>query len=193
MPHGSKPYVLGAYHIADNRTDFEPQRTNNFEVQITGLDGLRTVENEKGIMNEADASRYITLSVATYAAPQINISTIPVSYGNNKIKFAGSPEFPDSNVVLNDYIGIDVEQILTAWQKLVYDPMNETIGLAKDYKKEAYLIEYTPDGTSYREWKLVGCWPSALQFGDFNQEGGNIRQITMTLTYDYAYPLDGNG
>lgn len=177
---------LGTYHMA-GADRFEPQRNNNFEVQITGLENLTTVDKGLSVSN---ASENITLSVATYSAPQINISPIQVSYGNNKIKFAGLPEFPDSSIVLNDYIGINVERTLSAWQKLVYDPNTQKIGLASNYKKDAYLIEYAPDGTQARQWKLVGCWPSALQLGDFNQEGGSVRQITITLTYDYAYPLD---
>ena len=168
--------------------DYEPQRNNNFEVQITNLSGLTTVDKSQSIAS--NASDLVTLSVASYAAPQINVSSIPISYGNNKIKFAGVPEFPDSSIVLNDYIGINVEKILTAWQKLVYDPKTQKVGLASKYKKVAYLIEYAPDGTQARQWQLVGCWPSALQLGDFNQEGGSIRQITMTLTYDYCIPLD---
>lgn len=181
------PLQLGTYHMAQSN-DFEPQRNNNFEVQITGLNSLTSVDKGRAIA--ANASELITLSVATYSAPQINVSPIQVSYGNNKIKFAGLPEFPDSSIVLNDYIGINVEKILSAWQKLVYDPKTQVVGLASNYKKNAYLIEYAPDGTQARQWMLVGCWPSALQLGDFNQEGGSVRQVTITLTYDYAYPLD---
>lgn len=177
-----KPYQPGTRHMAKS-VDYEPQRNNNFEVQI-----------EVGTLNgNARAGELITLSVATYAAPQINISQIPISYGNNKIKFAGLPEFPDSNVVLNDYIGINVERLLSDWQKQVYDPNTQEIGLAVNYKKTAYLLEYAPDGSNLRAWQLIGCWPSALQLGDFNQEGGNVRQITMTLTYDYAIPYDVTG
>lgn len=181
------PLQLGTYHMAQSN-DFEPQRNNNFEVQITGLSGLTTVDKGRAI--SSNAGNLITLSVASYSAPQINVSPINVSYGNNKIKFAGLPEFPDSSIVLNDYIGIGVEKILSAWQKLVYDPKTQKVGLASEYKKDAYLIEYAPDGTQARQWRLVGCWPSQLQLGDFNQEGNTVRQVTITLTYDYVIPLD---
>lgn len=183
----TSPLQLGTYHMVSN-TGFEPQRTNNFEVQITELGNLKSVD--KGTSMVTNASELITLSVANYAAPQINISPISVAYGNNTVKFAGKPEFPDSSITLNDYIGVNIERILSAWQKLVYNPKEQTIGNAVDYKKTAYLLEYDPSGKQVRQWQLNGCWPSSLQLGDFNQDGNNVRQLSMTLTYDHAIPLD---
>jgi len=180
------PLNLGTYHMV-GLDEFEPQRVNNFEVQIVGLTGLTSVA--RGVPVTDRASDYITLSVASYGAPQINVQPITVSYGNNKIKFAGLPEFPDSSIVINDYIGINVENILTAWQKLVYNPMTQVVGRASQYKKVAYLIEYDPSGQQARQWQLNGCWPSSLQLGDFNQEGNNVRQLNLTLTYDFCIPL----
>jgi hypothetical protein len=168
-------------------SSYEPQRVNNFEVQITGLDNLKTVKNNKAVSN---ASQFITLSVASYSAPEINMGNITIPYGNNKVKFAGVPEFPESSIVLNDYIGINVENIIMAWFKLVYDPMTQKVGKATDYKKTGYLHEYAPDGTLDREWELHGLWPSSVKLGDFKQEGGEVRQITVTLQYDYSIPVD---
>lgn len=179
----------GAYHMI-NDSGFEPQRNNNFEVQICGLTNLTSMDSGIPIGDSSRASELITLSVATYSAPQINITPITVAYGNNKVKFAGVPEFPESSIVLNDFIGVNIERILSSWYKLVYNPKTELIGKAVDYKKWAYLIEYSPDYSVNRQWQLAGCWLSSLQLGEFNQEGGSVRQVTCTLQYDYALPLD---
>lgn len=146
----------------------EPMRNNNFEVTIPSL------ENGDNV----------TLSVASYSAPQINVSTIQVSYANSKVKFAGLPEFPDSTIVLNDYISMDTQDTIMAWHDIVYNPLTDEIGYAKDYKKDGILTEYTAKGDFVRQWILQGCWPSQISLGDFNQEGGSVRQITVTLTYD---------
>lgn len=146
----------------------EPMRNNNFEVTIPSL-------------KDGDN---VTLSVASYSAPQINVSTIQVSYANSKVKFAGLPEFPDSTIVLNDYISMDTQDTIMAWHDMVYDPLTDEIGYAKDYKKDGILTEYTAKGDFVRQWILQGCWPSQINLGDFNQEGGSVRQITVTLTYD---------
>lgn len=171
---------LGTYHMADDAA-FEPLRNNNFELQITGLTNL---EN----FSYADAESAIRLSVASFTAPNITVSEIVIPYGNNKIKYAGVPDFSSSTLTCNDYIGINVERVLSDWFRRSYDPKTQKVGLAIDYKKVAYLIEYDPSGNFVRSWKLKGCWISNLTLGDFNQEGGAVRQVTVTITYDVAIP-----
>ncbi len=189
MATPKNPTQLGTYHMVQDER-YEPQRVNNFELQITGLEGLTTVDRGLSLGSASTVSEFITLSVATYSAPQINVTPITVSYGNNKIKFAGTPEFPDGQIVLNDYIGANIERILMAWQKLVYNPKTQAVGKAVDYKKTAYLHEFSPDGSIDRQWEIRGCWPSSINLGDFNQEGNAVRTVTLTLQYDNAVPLD---
>lgn len=167
MPEKVSYKYMGA-SMLDAAKILEPMRNNNFEVTIPTL-------------NNGDN---VTLSVASYSAPQINLSVIQASYGNSKVKFAGLPEFPNSTIVLNDYISLDTQDTIMAWHDLVYDPETDVIGYAKDYKKDGILTEYTSKGEFVRQWILQGCWPAELNLGDFNQEGGQIRQITLSLVYD---------
>lgn len=162
--------------LIDATRSLEPVRNNNFEVYIPGL---------------GNSEEEFRLSVASYSAPQINMSTIQASYGNDKVKFAGLPEFPDSTIVLNDYITMDTLAALQAWSNKVYDPKTAKIGYAYEYKKYGYLMEYTSKGEFLRQWILQGIWPSSINLGDYNQEGGQIRQITVTMVYDKIY-LDDN-
>lgn len=163
---------LGVFHMAAQNNVYEPLRTNNFEFQITDL------EHADNIM----------FSVASYSAPNLNITPIEVQYGNNSIKYAGKPTFDNSNLTINDFVGIETEEALSNWMKLVYNYDTQEIGFASEYKKECYLIEYNTKGEFVRQWKLIGCWPSTLTLGDFNQDGNAVRQISMTITYDYAIP-----
>jgi len=179
---------LGAYHMIGD-DEYEPQRNNNFEIHIYGLDGLTTVD--KGIEIDRDiAEDALTLSAVSVGQINTNVGVITIPYGNTKVKFAGLPEISDSDIVYNDYIGKSTERIIAAWHKLVFDPKNETIGRASQYKKPAILVETAPDGTRARVWQLKGCWPSNVQYGGYDYNGGATRQITMTLSYDIAIPLD---
>jgi len=182
-----KGYYMGTEHMVGNDY-YEPQRTNNFEVQFTGFERLYYPKG--GSMVQAFpsqsklASKSITVSVDSYSAPQINISAIPIKYGNNTVKVAGTPEFPDSSITLNDYIGLDTENIITMWQKCTYNPDTEQVGLASCYKLDGYLIEYSPEGTVYRRWKIIGAFPLQVNLGDYSQDGNAVRKLTMTLSYD---------
>lgn len=186
----------GTNHMVSN-VGYEPQRTNNYEVQITGLEGITDMYGHS-VSQSSNASEIITLSTASFEAPNITISPITVRYGNNSIKFAGVPEFPDSSIVLNDYIGVNTEKILSAWFSQAYNPVTEEIGYAVEYKKTAFLIEYdtkySTGSTKYnyqsRVWKMEGCWLANLQLGSFSADGGAQRQITATMVYDCVKPLD---
>lgn len=186
----------GTNHMV-NDVGYEPQRTNNYEVQIVGLEGIVDMYGHT-VSQSSNASEIITLSTASFEAPNITISPITVRYGNNSIKFAGVPEFPDSSIVLNDYIGVNTEKILSAWFSQAYNPVTEEIGYAVEYKKTAFLIEYdtkySTGSTKYnyqsRVWKMEGCWLANLQLGSFSAEGGAQRQITATMVYDCVKPLD---
>lgn len=179
---------LGAYHMI-GQDDYEPQRNNNFEVHIYGLNNLRTVDTKMNVPQDI-AEQSLTLSAVSVGQINTNVGVLTVPYGNTKVKYAGLPEISDSDIVYNDYIGKSTERVIAAWHSLVFDPKTEKIGLASSYKKRALLIETAPDGTRARAWELQGCWPSNVQYGAYDYNGGATRQITMTLTYDVALPLD---
>ena len=162
---------LDARHMA-NGGQFEPMRTNNFELQIAGIDD----------------SDDIMLSVASFSAPNIQQDVIPVPYGNSNVKFAGKPSFNDSTITCNDFVGMNVEKALSDWQKLAYNYGTGEIGYAHEYKREAYLIEYDTKGLPIRSWRIIGCWLSSLNLGQFSQEGNQVRQIECTFVYDLIMP-----
>lgn len=187
-----KPITLGAQHMV-GKDIYEPQRTNNFEIQFPALGTLvsaGTGEEGKGDMTFTDPGNKITLSVKSVGDLQQSIDAIAVQYGNNAIKFAGKPTLNNINIGINDFIGMDTERILEAWSSLVYNKYTQAVGRASVYKTDAYLLEYAPDGSNVKVWKLEGCWPGSITYGGFNQDGGSTREITMTLEVDFAYALD---
>lgn len=184
---------LGTYHMV-GKNEYEPQRTNNYEVYVD-LGGsnntpLQTAWN--GTTLDASASSgYITLAASSFTPPSVSISNIQIRRGNNAVKYAGVPEFSDCSITLNDYIGIDTEKILMAWQKQSYDIRTQAVGLASRYKKNAWVNQYSPDGTVVRQWVIKGAWLSSLSMGDYSSDDNSVRRITGTIIYDYCYPADG--
>ena len=63
------------------------------------------------------------------------------------------------------------------------------VGLMSDYKKQATLIEYSPDYKKVREWTLYGCWISGISEDAYNQESGDKHKIRCTIQYDKAVPV----
>ena len=64
------------------------------------------------------------------------------------------------------------------------------MGRASVYKQQAYLLEFAPDGTQLKTWKLEGCWPGTMNFGSYSNDDNSVREITVTFYADVAIPLD---
>ena len=101
--------------------------------------------------------------------------------------------FGNGSIPINDYIGVNTKEILLAWQNLSGNVYTEKVGLAEDYKKECYLIEYTPDFQVVRRWILHGCWISGISEDPYSSDNGDSkRTITATIEYDYGV-IDTSG
>lgn len=184
---GARSYIHKGTGFMIGTKEWEPQRTNNFELVIEGLDQLVYADATEPV-NPMNAAERLMLSVQGFTAPTLELGKITTQYANNSINWAGKPEFQGSSIVINDYIGARVEQLLAAWFRCAYDFQSECIGWAVNYKKTAYLIEYAPNGSEARVWKLDGCWLGSFQLGEWSQDGNNQRQLTANLIYDRIIP-----
>lgn len=182
---------LGTYYLADNPQYYEVQRTNNFVFYVEGLSSSIghadsfdiKAQNAYAYTNAEDVLR---ISVSKSSVPKFTQTAIEVKRGNNTIKFAGTPSFSEGSIQLNDYIGAGTTEVLYGWQQLSYNTITEKVGRATDYKKDAYLLEYTPDYQLVRTWKLYGCWISDLSFDDYNHETNDKHNVSATIQYDKA-------
>lgn len=178
----------GVYRLADNPNLYEIQRSNNFEFVVTDIDDIIRAgmkESDAGA-KIANAQEVLRMSVSEAAVPHFTQNTIEVKRGNNSMWFAGTPTFDAGQFTYTDYIGANTIEILMAWQNLSYDVNTEKVGLVTDYKKDAYLIEYTPDWQKVRQYILKGCWVSGISEPNMSFEDNNKRTISATIRYDYA-------
>jgi len=176
---------LGTYYLTDNPKHYEIQRTNNFMFYIQGLSGSFNIANNTYAATNADD--VIRVSVSKASVPHFSQNPIEVKRGNNTMKFAGTPTFDAGEIELNDFIGAGTKDVLLAWQNQSYDVRTEKVGLASDYKRDAYLLEYTPDYQLVRTWKLMGCWISKLSEGAYDHNSADKHSITATIEYDKAW------
>lgn len=181
---------IGTYHLADNPQLFEIQRQNNFEFIVTDIDDIQRAgtigtESNSKIKN---AQEMLRLSVTKAFVPHFKQETVSVKRGNTTLKYAGVPSFDAGSLDFNDFIGADVKSILMAWQNMSYNVDTEKVGAldVTPYKKNCYLIEYTPDYRKVRTWRLYGCWISALSEGEYSSDSGDKHQISCTIEYDRA-------
>lgn len=176
---------LGTYYLTDNPKYYEIQRTNNFIFYVSGLSG--SIQTPGSAYAQSNADEVIKLSVSKSSVPHFSQSVIEVKRGNNSMKFAGVPTFDSGSITCNDYIGAGTKDALIGWQNQSYNVQTEKVGLAQDYKRDAYLLEYTPDYQLVRTWKLAGCWISKLTEDEYNHESNDKHTISVTIEYDKAW------
>lgn len=185
---------INAYHITDNPELYDIARSNVFEFFITGVDALLKAGVDEATATADDMVSGITdtirLSVTKAFVPHFKQNVIEVQRGNTKAKYAGAIEYQSGSLVVNDFVGINSKSCLMAWQRLSGDETTGAVGRAENYKKDCYLVEYTPDFKPIRQWLLKGCFISELTEDDFDSESDAKRQITATIEYDRAIPED---
>lgn len=195
-----KPRQLASHLFMTSENGYEPQRSNNFEFQVVGLDtivnadpsstGSSTNGYSQEIYNKLQDTDMLVLSVKSGFTPKENVSSLTIPYGNSQVKFAGIPTYEDGNIVWNDYYDKDTELVLKAWQSAAYNSRTGAVGDAKNYKRTAYMTLYSPSGATIRRWKIYGCWVSTVNGDDPSNENNAIRSLSATFIYDYAVRLE---
>jgi hypothetical protein len=191
--------LKGTYHIANNPDLYELQRQNNFELQVVFGKNELVMPNQDPqgedvtYIDASLASEILRVSVRKDTVPNLELGVITQQHGNNSVKYVGKPTYGTKTMTCDEYIGRNAKYILQAWQHLCYDPHNQEVGLAKKYKKTAYLMEYTPDYSELVSTIVIyGCWPSNLTFTDDDNTAEGGKTMDCTLQYDYFLPLDIN-
>ena len=181
---------IGTYHLADNPHLFEVQRNNTYEFVVTDIDGIIRAGATGTETNAriANAQEMLRLAVTKAAIPHFKQETVAIKRGNSTLKYAGVPSFEAGSFTFNDFIGADIKSILKAWQNLSYNVKTEKVGSldVTNYKKNCYLIEYTPDFRKVRTWILYGCWISSLSEEPYTSDNGEKHSIECTIEYDRA-------
>ena len=174
----------GMYHMTANKHLYEPQRSTDFEFVITDMNGMGKVSTDQ--VYGDDAQEILRLAVVRCPIPHFTINALTERRGNSVQKFAGVPEFGEGELTVRDWIGADTKSILMSWQNSAYDVVTDKVGLLDDYKKDCYLVEYTPDRQKVRQWIIYGCWVNAISEDPYDHENSAARVITATIQYDKA-------
>lgn len=208
MSYGSRSVQSADYstkHLI-NDAMFEPQHTNNAYIHFD-LSKLKSIYGKelaaaesdytagaatggnKGSSFKYDATNILRIALDTFDMPGQTNETIVIRVVNDTIKFAGGTTYNDIDVSLTDWLGADSEYLVASWDGLRYNPRTHKMGRAYQYKLDGWIVQYSPDGTLKRNWKLVGCFIDNVKYGSYRRsESGSERKISFTLHIDQAYP-----
>lgn len=183
---------LSAQHISTNLANYEAARSGFFSLIVDNIDNIvkasYTGDHSAAAASDkiSQAQEILKLNVTNAPVPHFQIQKLSYKRGNDTVNFAGTPEFQDGEITVDDVVGLDTKSILMAWQGLAYNVHTRKGGRMKDYKKNCTLVEYTQDFEQIRSWTLYGCWISNITEDTFNKEQDGKRAIRATIVYDRA-------
>ena len=158
-----------ADHIAAQEGSFEPQRQNNFSLEIP--------------LPNADKD-LIVMALEGFDLPKQGNEVITLQYQNESRKVAGPVTVDQGALHLKDFVDADVRGAILRWRKQVYDPSTGKIGLAKDYKKTCNVILTAPDGSSQRIAQLEGVFPPEDPPNNFTMTSGDKVLMDVPISID---------
>ncbi len=163
--------TVSADHIlaASAAGAFEPQRQNNFTVEID-------------ILGEE-----VSLALQGINFPNITTQVLEVHYQNEKRNWAGKTDYGEFTMEVFDAIDREVAKKIDAWYRFVHDPKTGCIDLAKNYKKEGTLLLNDGCGNTTREWKLVGLMPKSVNYGQGQMENADKVIIQLGMACDKVF------
>lgn len=139
-----RAYNLGTRHISSDLQNYESARSNFFSLVVLDLDNLVYPQYSVGTeatdfvtgtsWGKKTGQQVIKLSVNTIYVPHFSMTPIEVRRGNSVVKFADNPSWTSGTITVQDFVGLQVKDVLMAWQALAYDVNNDTQGRASRWQ-----------------------------------------------------------
>jgi hypothetical protein len=168
----ARGYTGASFFATDS--NWEVQRTNHFELVITGL---------------SRPAEIIRMAAESVKIPSINVETTELRHGNEIVKVATNPSFDGGSLVMKDAIGADLEMAIWEWFTRVLDIENDSVmGLVVNYKMTTRLIQYSPNNSVARTWKCLGVFPTSFDAGDLTYAQPDKKLITANMSVDKCIP-----
>ncbi len=138
--------------------------------------------------------------VKSVGAPSYEVSTVEHAFSDHTFYFPGKIKWSDMEVTLVDPAGDDdvvhktLSLIAAAGYKipsandLSSNVAFETFTKQKLVSNNGNVILETqdPDGRTIEKWTLNNAFVTNVKFGDFDYSSDDMREISLTLKYDWA-------
>lgn len=162
-----------------------------FRVQDLGEDVLSTAEYyytytwtiAKAIGESASSSASPLIHLKEASTPTFTVNKENYVGSSLEYKYAKSVTWDDIKVSWYDTIGMLA--IIKKWRASVWS-QEEGLRTAREYKKETMLDCFLPTGLRRVGWVLYGSWPSQIRSGDLTYTNSDVKNIEVTITYDWA-------
>ena len=141
----------------------------------------------------------MTKQVIDFARPSVEFAEIPIPIYNSTIKLAGKYTWADVTCNVRDDASGAVSKLVGEQLQKQLDFMEmASASSGIDYKfLTVFEVLDGGNGTSQpvalETWELYGCYLKSVNYNDFNYGTSEAATISMTITYDNANQVAGEG
>lgn len=121
---------------------------------------------------------------ATATFPSVGYEVCEVGYFGGSRKLAAKCTTNETTVGIRDYVSANVAASVYNWYRSVGNARDCTI--ANNYKRDGVIMATNTDGAGGVQYKIAGCFPSQVEFGEGDYSSTDLILINVTVTYDYA-------
>ena len=159
-----------------------PMRNFRWQLQIDGMGNNKVVYWAK-----------------TVSVPSFDVSETEHNYFDNKFFFPGRVTWTDVEVTMVDPVEpsspkLLMEMLKTAGYNVPTAPgAKETLSKKKsssDGIQAVTLTLYDAEGVTKEKWVLKNPWIKAAKFGDMDYSNDDLREVSLTIKYDWAVRTD---
>tara|TARA_A100001011_G_scaffold397259_2_gene497691 strand:+ start:1562 stop:2050 length:489 start_codon:yes stop_codon:yes gene_type:complete len=142
---------------------FEPKRNYRWILAVEGIDSFLVKSTKR---------------------PSYTINATKIEYINSYRYVAGKADLGDFSLTLHDPIAPSGAQQVMEWIRTHYESVSGRAGYADFYKRDIQLKLLDPIGTVIELWDIKGAFIKSADFGGLDYTGGEIMQVSLTLSMD---------
>ena len=149
------------------------------------------------ISGDTDAATTIPQSkflIKGASIPTSTIGTYDVSFHGKQVKIAGDRTFETWDTTIINDEGFEIRHKLENWMELIQNHKLNTRSKAlgtvtyegenADYKQQLTVSQFSKQGSSLREYKFIGAFPTTLSAIALDWGTSEVEEFTCTWTYD---------
>ena len=169
-------------------------RPSLFEVS---LNFPKLSSSETVIISDDEESSIIPQSkflIKGASIPTSTIGTYDVSFHGKQVKIAGDRTFETWDTTIINDEGFEIRHKLENWMELIQNHKLNTRSKAlgtvtyegenADYKQQLTVSQFSKQGSSLREYKFIGAFPTTLSAIALDWGTSEIEEFTCSWTYD---------
>ncbi len=125
--------------------------------------------------------------------PSFSLQEPVMHHDQEQAYFAGKQEWQPIDMAWYDTLGVesggekdDASKSLWDWLYTVVNIDTAVVALPSKYKKEATLATRNNAGAVDERWRLHGCWPKEINWGDLDYTNTEIQLVEVKMRFDRA-------